>query len=105
MLGIHILGMVSEGGGGNEILFCTMVDDLSRIGSWPENNCVCFKNTIHPTKIIYVWSCGIHFMKALRDNIYCSQLQYVQNLKHSNIHFGWNNVEKIYIYIRDKARV
>ena len=72
MLGVKILGVVSDGGGGNENFFRQMADNSPMIGPWPNDKSVSFVNPCDTVRKIYVWSCGTHSLKSMRNNLYRS---------------------------------
>ena len=54
ILGIKILGIVSDGGGGNENFFCIMTNNLPMLGSWPNREAISFVNPVDVTRKIFV---------------------------------------------------
>ena len=101
-LNIKILGIVSDGGGGNENFFRTMTNNIPMTGPWPGLDTISFVNPIDTTRKVYIWSCGTHSLKAIRNNLYRSQPKFARNLKNNKIFFGWKDVERI--YVRDESR-
>ena len=50
-----------------------------------------------------MWSCGTHNFKALRNNLYRSQLVKAKSLMNYGVPFGWNEIEVT--YERDVGRL
>ena len=60
---------------------------------------------IHPfdsTRRIFFWSCGTHSQKATRNNLFGSKKGGTKNLKLNKCHFGWKDVETV--FLRDEQR-
>ena len=78
--------------------FCQIIDLL------------CFKmkrisgliNPYETSRRVFFWSCGTHSLKAMRNNLYRSQPNMARNLRKSDVHFGWKDIETI--LLRDEAR-
>ena len=64
---------------------------------------ISFINPVDVSRRVFVWSCGTYSSKALRNNVYRSHPQLARSLRHKNIHFGWKDVERI--YLRDEERM
>ena len=72
-MGIKIHGIVSDGGGGNEKLFRSIVEKSTPVQDWSSNQSISFSNPIDISRRIYAWSRGTHSSKAVRNNLYRSQ--------------------------------
>ena len=97
LMGIQIHGIVSDGGGGNEKFFRSIVENSTPVEDWSSNKNISFINPIDVSRRIYVWSCGTHSLKAVRNNLYRSQPNLARNLRNKKVYFGWKNVERIYL--------
>ena len=73
------------------------------LGPWPHHTTIFCVNHVDVTRKIFVWSCGTHSLKAVRTNIYRSQPKFLRNLKVDSIHFGWKDMDRI--FIRGEARI
>ena len=96
ILGVKILGIVSDCGGGNENFFRKMANDLPMKGPQTDVNSVRFVNPVDPIRQVYFWLCGTHSLKALRNNIFHSQPKYAHNITNDNVHFEWKDEDIIY---------
>ena len=79
-----------------------MVDNSPMIGPWPNEQCVSFINPCETSRKVFIWSCGTHSLKAMRNNLYRSQPNMARNLRKSDVYFGWKDMETI--LLRDEAR-
>ena len=77
-------------------------EHLPICGSWPDMNCVVFKNPFDPSRYICFWCCGTHSLEGMRNNMICSQPQLAKDFKNNNIYFEWRRVE--YISMRDEEK-
>ena len=88
MLGVNILGVVSDGGGGNENFFRQMADNSPMIGPWRNGKSVFFVNLCDTSRKAYFWSCGTHSLNVMRNNLYRSQHNMACNLRMGDVFFG-----------------
>ena len=101
-IGVEICGLVCDGGGSNESFIKKIVEkfDLDK-----EHTDIDSVSMIHPldnNRRIFIWSCGTHSLKAIRNNLFRSKQNGTRNLKMNDCHFGWKDVEAI--YMRDENR-
>ena len=68
-IGVKIFGIVSDAGGGNTKMFKLLQGHNEIKGPWPDAECLSFANPVDTRRSIYIWSCGTHNFKALRNNI------------------------------------
>ena len=73
-IGVKIFGIISDTGGGNTKMFKLLESHNIVKGPWPDTKCLSFENSIDKDRNIYIWSCGTHNFKALRNSIHRSQL-------------------------------
>ena len=71
-LELKYFGIVSDAGGENTKMFKLLQGHNEIKGSWPSAECLSFKNPFENAREIYIWSCGTHGFKAMRNNIYRS---------------------------------
>ena len=101
-VGVQISGLVCDGGSSNESFLHNIVDKFNFDAVIPDKESLSFIHSLDKTRRIYLWSCGTHSQKALRNNLYRSRKNGTRNLKYSNCYFGWNELQTI--YERDEAR-
>ena len=90
-ISIKIFGIVCDGGGSN-VSFQSMLRDFKSLkGVWLEKDCISFKNPFDQKRLIFLWSCATHNLKALRNNLFRSSKRLI-NKKRS---FGWAHVRGI----------
>ena len=102
-IGVKIFGIVSDAGGGNTKMFKLLQGHNVVKGPWPDAKCLSFVNPADKDRSIYMWSCGTHNFKALRNNLYRSQLVKAKSLMNYGVPFGWNEIEVT--YERDVGRL
>ena len=64
------------------------------LGPWPNRETISFVNPVDVAHNIFVWSCGTHSLKAIRNNVYRIQPKFPHNLKVNGIFFGWKEVKE-----------
>ena len=102
-IGVKIFGIVSDAGGGNTKMFKLLQGYNDIKGPWPAAECLSFTNPVDIRRSIYIWSCGTHNFKALRNNIHRSQLSKAKSFVNNGIPFGWNEI--VCTYERDESRI
>ena len=102
-IGVKIFGIVSDAGGRNTKMFKLLQGHHEIKGPWPSAECLSFANPVDLNRSIYIWSCGTHNFKALRNNIWKSQLSKSKSFLKCGTPFGWNEIECT--YLRDKGRI
>ena len=102
-IGVKIFGIVSDAGGGNSKMFRLLQGHHTIKGPWPDAKCLSFVNPVDHKRNIYIWSCGTHSFKAMRNNIYRSQITKAKAFVSNGIQFGWNEITKT--YDRDMSRL
>ena len=95
-IGVKIFGIVSDAGGGNTKMFKLLQGYNDIKGPWPDAECLSFANPVDISRSVYIWSCGAHNFKALRNNIQWSQLTKAKLFVNNGIPFGWNEIECIF---------
>ena len=86
-IGVKIFGIVSDAGGGDTKMFKLLQGHNVVKGPWPDAKCLSFANPTDKYRSIYMWSCGTHNFKALRNNIHRSQLTKTKSFRTDlNIH-------------------
>ena len=96
LLGVEILGIVSDGGGSNVRIFNTLFSQQQKYSKWPTKDSVTTKNPFNMNRLIIYWYCATHGLKALRNNLFRSQRSGARHLTLSGRNFGWNEVKEIY---------
>ena len=100
MIGVEIIGLVSDGGGSNVKFFNTLFGRQDKYSKWPLSDSVfTVVYTNHKRRIMY-WYCSIHGLKALRNNLFKSQPNMARDLMLHGRKFDWKEVNNI--YLRDK---
>ena len=79
------------------------VDSFYVDDKFPNNKSISMIHPLDDTRRIFVWSCGTHSLKAIRNNLFRSKHDGTRHLKLNKTHFGWKDVESI--YHRDEDRV
>ena len=100
---VKIFGIVSDAGGGNSKMFRLLQGHHTIKGPWPDAKCLSFVNPVDRDRNIYIWSCGTHSFKAMRNNIYRSQLNKAKAFTSNGVQFGWGEIVKT--YDRDMIRL
>ena len=80
---VKIFGLFSDAGGDNTQIFRLLNVD-----------CLSFKSPFDYNRTIYIWLCGTHMFKAMRNNVYRSQLTKSKLFTTHRVPFGWNEIEK-----------
>ena len=97
LLGVQIIGLVSDGGGSNVKFFNTLFGIQCKYSKWPLSDSVytlmCMKDN---SRLIY-WYCSVHGLKALRNNLFRSQSNMARDLMLHGRQFGWKEVKDIYL--------
>ena len=101
-VGVEIYGLVCDGGGSNESFLHSIVENFDLDVDLPKEDSLSFINPLDIKRRIYIWSCGTHSQKALRNNLYRSRKGGTRNLKISSVTFGWKQLQAI--YERDEQR-
>ena len=91
-IGIYICGIVCDGGGSNESFIEKLASRSGMKYIAVSEDTVRILHPFDKKRWIYIWSCGTHSLKALRNNIFRSQLNKTRNLKLSDVAFGWNEI-------------
>ena len=102
-IGVKIFGIVSDAGGGNSKMFRLLQGHNAIEGPWPDANCLSFTNPVDISRSVYIWSCGTHSFKAMRNNIYRSQPNKTRSFTSHGIPFGWHQI--VHTFDRDMARL
>ena len=101
-VGVEIYGLVCDGGGSNESFLHSIVENFNLDVELPDEDSLSFVNPLDKKRRIYIWSCGTHSQKALRNNLYRSRNGGTKKLCISSVTFGWKQVQTI--YERDEQR-
>ena len=102
LIGIKIYGIVSNGSGGNTSFFKLINGNHSLQGKWISKEFLRTTNHVDCTRSIYIWSCATRSLKALRNNLFRSQLKLTRKLRNNGTIFGRKDVDAI--YMRDSQR-
>ena len=100
--GVQIHGLVCDGGGSNESFLHKIVEKLGFDKKMIDLQSVSMIHPFDNKRRIYFWSCGTHSQKATRNNLFRSKVGGTKNLKLNDVHFGWNELE--IIFLRDEER-
>ena len=95
-IGVCIVGIVSDAGGGNESFMSKIVDHFNLEVKVLDSFTVNFQHPFDSNRRIFVWLCSTHSLKAARNNVYRSQENKTRQLKLHGVYFGWNEVVEIY---------
>ena len=74
MIGVRVLGLVSDAGSINSRLFRLLRTrlDVSSEGAWLPADRIRTPNVYDPTRFIYLFHCTTHGLKAMRNQLYGS---------------------------------
>ena len=72
-IGVKINGLVCDGGGTNESFLHKVVDSFNLDDKFPNNKSISMIHPLDDTRRIFVWSCGTHSVKAVRNNLFGSK--------------------------------
>ena len=95
-IGVCIVGIVSDAGGGNESFMSKIVDHYNLEVKVLNSFTVSFQHPFDSNRRIFVWSCSTHSLKAASNNLYRSQENKTRQLKLHGVYFGWKEVVEIY---------
>ena len=98
-----MFGIFSDAGGGNSKMFKLLQGHNAIQGPWPDAQCLSFVNPVDHDRSIYIWSCATHSFKAMRNNLYRSQINKSRSFTSHGIPFGWNQITQT--FDRDMVRV
>ena len=88
ILGVQVLGIVSDGGGSNTKFFNTLFTQQIKYGSWPTKDSVCTVNPANMCQMIMYWYCAPHGLKAIRNTLFRSQSNMSRDLTLNGRKFG-----------------
>ena len=97
LLGVQMLGLVSDGGGSNVGFFNTLFGRQDKYSTWPASDSVYSNISMKSNKRLMYWYCSVHGLKALRNNLFRSQPNMARDLKLHGRQFGWKEVRDIYL--------
>ena len=100
-IGVKIIGIVSDGGGGNTEFFRMLCDNLPVETHWPGKASIICLNPVDKSRYIYFISCSTHGLKAVRNSLFRSQLKLSRSLQLTVIDFGWREMELIFMKYND----
>ena len=103
-IGVKINGLVCDGGGANESFLQKVVDSFNLDQKFPNNLSVSMIHPLDKSRRIFVWSCGTHSLKAMRNNLFRSKDDGTRHLKLHKTLFGWKDVESIYLRDEERAK-
>ena len=97
LLGVQIVGLVSDGGGSNVKFFNTLFGIQSKYSKWPLPDSVFTLICMKDNRRLMYWYCSVHGLKALRNNLFRSQSNMARDLMLHGRQFGWKEVKDIYL--------
>ena len=71
-IGVKICELVCDRGGRNEGFMHSVADELNLDKKKPDDTSVSLTHPLDKERKIFLWSCGTHSIKALRNNLYRS---------------------------------
>ncbi len=107
MIGVRILGLVSDGGGNNARLFKLLRggNDPAEGCSWLPEEHMSFPNPADPSRRIAMFHCTTHGLKNLQNALFASypkKDKATRDFTVDHIHFGWESI--VSCFERDKQR-
>ena len=95
-LGVEICGLVCDDGGSNESFLHSIVGKFILDEKVATQESVRFTHPLDKCRRIFIWSCGTHSQKALRNSMYRRRHNGTRNLTYCSNNFGWNELQTIY---------
>jgi hypothetical protein len=103
LIGVQILGLLSDAAGQNARLF-HLLRSGKTVGAsgYPSIEEVSFPNPVNPTRSVATYHCSTHNLKACRNQLSHSHNNGSKLFKFKQVHFGWSEIEEC--YQRDSVR-